>query len=998
MAFSVAAAGSTVVASSASAAASDIVINELMYSELAPANSDFIELYNRGASAVDITGWAFTAGIALDPALNPDGAFPAGTTIPAGGYLVGAADPVAYQSTYGRAANFSISGSGLSSNGEQVTLRTASATVDANAPVVDDVTYGVAAPWPTSPRGAGPSLELIDPNSDNAQASSWAASSVVNGTPGTVNLPVAAGGLQLSNVALSPAAPLPNAPFTVSAKAPVGSSMSLTYKIMYGADQTVPMVDDASSPGGADDGVFAGRVPGAGAGQLVRYRVSASSNGASASVPEAGDARGYLGVVVTDPARGAKLPVLEMFIPDAVFNDLVAHHRCDGVAGSVALAYNGQVINNASMEIKGHHSCNDTEVKWDVSLPSGTLLNLGTPFTSPVDEFNLESNSVPVPQLGWEMSAAVGQPASHEQTVRVQKNGTFYSIGSILEKYDNVWRADHKYDTWALYKVQTGGLRTYSTPAALQASADIDKKNGNANDWSDVWELTQWLSKPDSPAKRAWLRNNLDMPEMANVSALIVSMRQWDTVTKNFFVARDTSGTGRWRLLQWDLDDIFNGGADPKGGDFVTPPLRLNKLFISLFADPDFTAMHYRRVRTLYDTFLAGNGLIDRFDQLTTPYASDFALDSATWGTRSLSQFRSRMVRAVAERRTQITKHTAPGQVPASQSGAPTLVINELMYNPAGNADGEYVEVANPSATESVDMSGYTIGGPGTYVVPQGTVVLPNGYMVFVKNDALFRSLYPDLSPFVGGQYSGSLANEGEPVTLTDPRGRVVDQVAYLPTAPWPTGPNGNGPSLELTSLTADNSLASSWMASAGTGTPGARNASSVTQPVTSVLKGFGTSWRYLATGDDQGTAWRASGFNDGSWPSGTGDLGFKNANATTIPATAGRITYYFRSNFTLPEGDPVQDVVLNLKRDDGAVVYLNGREVARSNMTASAISFRTLAKTAVEGSEESTPVVIRLSRSDVAVGNNSLAIEVHQRAAQGAADLTLDAQVQVTR
>ena len=163
MALSVTMAGSIVTASSATASSSDIVINELMYSELAPASSDFIELYNRGAAPVNISGWSFTSGIALDPASNADGAFPAGTIIPAGGYLVGAADPSAYQGTYGRAANFSFAGSGLSSNGEEVTLRTASATVDANAPVVDDVSYGVAAPWPTSPRGGGPSLELVDP-------------------------------------------------------------------------------------------------------------------------------------------------------------------------------------------------------------------------------------------------------------------------------------------------------------------------------------------------------------------------------------------------------------------------------------------------------------------------------------------------------------------------------------------------------------------------------------------------------------------------------------------------------------------------------------------------------------------------------------------------------------------------------------------------------------------------------------------------------------------
>ena len=62
----------------------------------------------------------------------------------------------------------------------------------------------------------------------------------------------------------------------------------------------------------------------------------------------------------------------------------------------------------------------------------------------------MESNSIAVPQIGWEMSGQVGQPASNEQTVRVQKNAQFYSDAAILEKYDNRWRSHHGYDDWAV--------------------------------------------------------------------------------------------------------------------------------------------------------------------------------------------------------------------------------------------------------------------------------------------------------------------------------------------------------------------------------------------------------------------------------------------------------------------------------------------------------------------------------------------------------------------
>ena len=45
--------------------------------------------------------------------------------------------------------------------------------------------------------------------------------------------------------------------------------------------------------------------------------------------------------------------------------------------------------------------------------------------------------------------------------VRTQKNGSFFSVVELMEKYDNIWRANHGYGDWAMYKVDAGSLRTY---------------------------------------------------------------------------------------------------------------------------------------------------------------------------------------------------------------------------------------------------------------------------------------------------------------------------------------------------------------------------------------------------------------------------------------------------------------------------------------------------------------------------------------------------------
>ena len=108
----------------------------------------------------------------------------------------------------------------------------------------------------------------------------------------------------------------------------------------------------------------------------------------------------------------------------------------------------------------------------------------------------------------------------------------------------------------------------------MAASLDLEKKNPDDGDFTDVWQLTQMLSQPDSPAKRAWMYDNLDLSQMANYTALTVAMRHWDSGGKNFDLAKE-NGSGRWQIISWDLDGILSGGTDSKG-DFVTPDTSSN--------------------------------------------------------------------------------------------------------------------------------------------------------------------------------------------------------------------------------------------------------------------------------------------------------------------------------------------------------------------------------------------------------------------------------------
>jgi hypothetical protein len=144
-----------------------------------------------------------------------------------------------------------------------------------------------------------------------------------------------------------------------------------------------------------------------------------------------------------------------------------------------------------------------------------------------------------------------------------------------------------------------------------------------------------------------------------------------------------------------------------------------------------------------------------------------------------------------------------------------------------------------------------------------------------------------------------------------------------------------------------------------------------------------GAQWRYLDDGSNQGTAWREPAFLDGTWASGAAQLGFGDEDeATPIRRTntangTTNITFYFRSTFVITNLSTYTNLSMWLLRDDGAVVYLNGREVFRSvNMPGGTIFYTTFATSTGENSIDTAT----LSITNLVEGSNVAAVEMHQR------------------
>ena len=144
-----------------------------------------------------------------------------------------------------------------------------------------------------------------------------------------------------------------------------------------------------------------------------------------------------------------------------------------------------------------------------------------------------------------------------------------------------------------------------------------------------------------------------------------------------------------------------------------------------------------------------------------------------------------------------------------------------------------------------------------------------------------------------------------------------------------------------------------------------------------------GSTWKYLDDGSDQGTAWSTAGFDDGSWASGPAQLGYGDGDEATVvgygPDPANKyITTYFRHTFNVDDPLQFDQLTVEVQRDDGAVVYLNGQEVARSSMPEGQIDFDTLAEPTVE---ETIFFPFAVDPSLLVQGENVIAVELHQHA-----------------
>ena len=142
----------------------DLVISEINYNS-GPSSDpgDWVEWHNRGGSAINLSNY-----VMRNRSDTNFFVFPAGTSIPPGGYLVLARDLDRFQSVHPDVSPVLGSfGFNLDGGGDRIRL------FEPSGAIVWHVVYRDEAPWPTAADGGGYTLELLDPSGPMNRYTNW---------------------------------------------------------------------------------------------------------------------------------------------------------------------------------------------------------------------------------------------------------------------------------------------------------------------------------------------------------------------------------------------------------------------------------------------------------------------------------------------------------------------------------------------------------------------------------------------------------------------------------------------------------------------------------------------------------------------------------------------------------------------------------------------------------------------------------------------------------
>ncbi len=669
-------------------------------------------------------------------------------------------------------------------------------------------------------RGASSSDALFVPVLEASTVSGTSSAAYFNSpTPGAPNSGGASSPGPLIRTVTTDLAPIDPAagPLVITADIiptlnPVGT-VTLHSRIMYGGETSVTMNDNGTgSDLTANDGLYTASITTSGlsAGEMLRWRVTASdtssNNSKAPPFPDPLDSPEYFGTIAQDPSvASSNLPVIHWFTSDPAGTTTV-----NGARGSVY--YLDQFYDNIQTDRHGQSTGGFPKKSYDFDFNKGDRF-LPEPGGKRAKDINLITNwadkSKTRNTIGYEMMRDAGHPAHYSFPVRVQQNAAFFNTADLIEDGDDRYLDRVGLDEdGALYKMYN---------RLDSSTSGVNKKTRKEESNADLAAVVAGLGL-SGDAKLRYGYDNMNIPGTINYLAALDMTNNRDHGHKNYYVYRDTNGTGEWRPLIWDID--LNLGRNWRSGpayfDDVFQNNNLqsgpsNRMKTLIFDDPTLRDMFRRRVRTLMDKYYGAPAsptnylssrvnnlvaLIDPTNDNASTGSDDADLDYQKWG----SWGNNNAMRAASDRilneyiPTRRTQLYGLSVVPSAQPLAANINIGSINFNPASNGaspdqSGEYFILSNPNSY-AVDCSDWVISGGISMTIPPGAVIPANGSLHVGREAVGFRarSVSPtaDEKRYLISGYDGQLSARGETIVLHDNLGNLISTVSY-PGSETPT-------------------------------------------------------------------------------------------------------------------------------------------------------------------------------------------------------------------
>jgi len=144
-------------------------------------------------------------------------------------------------------------------------------------------------------------------------------------------------------------------------------------------------------------------------------------------------------------------------------------------------------------------------------------------------------------------------------------------------------------------------------------------------------------------------------------------------------------------------------------------------------------------------------------------------------------------------------------------------------------------------------------------------------------------------------------------------------------------------------------------------------------------------NWKYIIPAAAI-NGWQLTTFNDAAWTSGNGGIGYGDGDDNTVTPNPTNVVY-MRRTFTIVDTSVIAAAVFCMDYDDGFVAYLNGVEIARSNISGTP-AWNSFASASHEALlyQNQQPDYFTLSAQAIDTllkpGNNVLCVETHNAGA----------------